>query len=112
MCRYKDKELIRKMQTPSFSDCCRNKDRQIIPKNQDRQIGRKQQPELRGIRSDRSGARQGPDRRPAPPEKNDPPLPKTGAGDRSYKRRSSYRAIRPFVAPSAAARISSIGNWA
>jgi len=80
MCRYKDKELIRKMQTSSFSDCCRNKDRQIISKNQDRQIGRKQQPELRGFRSDRSGARQDPDRPPPRPEKNDPPLLFFGSG--------------------------------
>ena len=56
-CRCKGKKLIRKMQTSSFSDCCRSKDRQIISKNQDRQIGGKPQPEHTELRCIRSGRR-------------------------------------------------------
>ncbi len=130
-CRCKGKKLIRKMQTSSFSDCCRSKDRQIISKNQDRQIGGKPQPEHTELRCIRSGRRNvwrssNLDHPPRPhcpakspasgqlrPLKRDPPLPKNrSGGSQRYARRSSYLAIRPFVAPSAAAMISSIGNWA
>lgn len=130
-CRCKGKKLIRKMQTSSFSDCCRSKDRQIISKNQDRQIGGKPQPEHTELRCIRSGRRSvwrssNLDHPPPPlpsqipglrtsaaPKKNGPPLLFFGSGgSQRYARRSSYRAIRPFVAPSAAAMISSIGNWA
>ena len=130
-CRCKDKKLIRKMQTSSFSDCCRSKDRQIISKNQDRQIGGKPQPEHTELRCIRSGRRSvwrssNLDRppltrcpakypvsgHPRPPKRTVPRSCSSGAGDRSDMRRSSYLAIRPFVAPSAAAMISSIGNWA